>query len=352
MLFNLLKKNLLMFYSGIVPYFLSYILIIVVSTFKPIYGIFLSYGMIGMFFFSAYILDNISIEKQKKFLLVNYISSLIFGIIYFLSYKNILPLCNTSLKVLFFLIGTTLPTGTNHLLQIVKLYYVDLFSFIFNFFTGILWLVIGSILYFKKFLLDFSYIFFIIYLIFMIGLIYVIYSQNQIEDKKPLSIIDNYKLIIQDRNYWLVTIFFIGILNIQFYFLFKMTFNIYYHLFGGIIGCFFYYYILPKITMKEAFKWSLIFAMWMLLLPNPYASIFSGLVASSSFLSYIYVLDKYYYNMCKIFATWNILNFILKTATIIILTNYNIPSFILIKLYVFLLIVYSLVINFFYKNNS
>jgi hypothetical protein len=275
----------------------------------------------------------------------------VFGIIYFASYKGILLLCNTSIKVLFFLIGATLPTGTNHFLQIVKLYYMDLFSFIFNFFTGILWILIGLMIFFKSFLINCSNIFFLIYLILMLGLIYFISITNEINDKKPLSIIDNYKLIIKDKNYWLVTIFFILVLHIQFYFLFSMDFNVYYNLFGGVIGCFLYYYILPKITMKEGLKWSLIVTIWMLLLPNPYSSILSGLVASSSFLSYIYVVDKYYYNMCKIFATWNILNFLSKTLIIFIFAK-NISSPILIKVYVFLLIVYSLIIDFCYKENS
>jgi hypothetical protein len=341
MLFNLFKKNLTMFYAGIIPYFLSYILIIVVSTWTPIYGTFLSYGFICMFFFSSYILDNFSIEKQKKFLLTNYIVNLVFSCIYFASFKGLFPICTTSTKVLFFIIGSTLPTGTNHLLQIVKLYYVDFFSFIFNFFTGILWFLIGLILYFKGFIISFANIFFLIYLILMIGLLIAIFNENQIYQKQPLSIMENYKLIIKDKNYLIVTIFFLIVLHVQFYFLFSMNFNIYYHLFGSIIGCFLYYYILPKITMKNGLYWGIYATICMLILPSPISSIFSGLVASSSFLSYIYVLDKYYYNMCKIFATWNIINFFSKLS-IIIISALNFSFFMpIINVYIFLLTIYQ-----------
>ena len=346
MLFKLLQKNLLMFYTGVVPYFLSYILIILVSTFQPIYGQFLSYGVVAMFFFSSYILDNASIDQQKKFLVINYGVNLLFGIIYFMSYKGLLPLCQTSTKILFFIVGTTLPTGTNHFLQIIKLYYVDFFSFILNFFTGMLWILIGAMIYFKHFLITYSSVFFLIYVVTMLVLILTIANEDQIDDKKPLSIMDNYKLIIKDKNYWIVTFFFIIVLHVQFYFVINMDFNIYYNLLGGVLGCVLYYYVLPRTSLKNGFIWSLICTVWMLVLPNPLGSICSGLVASSCFLSCIYVLNEYYYNMCKIFATWNIINFFSKTIIIVILHSFNLHLFMPIRyFYIFILTAYALYIS-------
>lgn len=352
MLLNLLGENLLIFLSGIIPYFLSNIFIVICNYFNPtLYGNYLSYGSISMWLFAAYALDNFSIKKQKNFLLINYIVNLLCGIIYFLYYKSLIHLNITGLKILFLFFGGTLPSSTSYLLKIVKIYYLNHFSFIFNFFTGIIWFITGLIIYFNKFLINYSIIFFLIYIISIILLIGIIGTQDQIEDKKPLSLPDTINLIIKDKNYWLITIFFLFVLNVQFYFIYvNLHYNIYALLFGSIIGCFFYYYILPKITFKEALLFSLIGTIWMLILPLPISSFLGGLVGASSFLSYIYVIDKYYYNMYKIFAIWNILHFILKNLTIFFIHYLNHNSYMFIKyIYIFLLTIYFLYIMYEYQ---
>jgi hypothetical protein len=319
---NLSFKNFTRLYMVLIQYFLSYIFIITFNIYKPDYIIFLSLGIFVFNFIGAYLLENIDFKKKKIFLMSNYLLNLILSCIYFFYYKNFIHLSTFQIKVLWFLIGTTLTLGTNHFLQFLTINYKSKIKEIFNITSIFLWGVVAFFIHFKSLVIKDSNMYFLIYIFFMYKLLYLLYEykdEGELEKiflSKSSSIKEFTKeffLKIEDKDLIICCVFFIFILHIQFYSLVAINVNVLYLLLGGVISSLLFNLVTIN-NLKFFLLLTIVKAIAMFHVPFIYQSIISGMLASSIFLIYKYIYTYYEYNICKIYSILNIFNFISKNS--------------------------------------